>query len=778
MRARLKLLLQATFATAQLCALIAVTPFGGVGDAQVPLGSEIRRPVAVSDTIEMSQFAAETADYDYAGSGSTTGVVQYSPDGSRFVFLQRKGNLIDNTNEYSLLLWETKDLSAAPLRVLTMASSSNRPAMEQVRWLNNQTLLFLGEHSGEVHELYRMDLATQSLAQVTHSASNVLAYDFSVQAEEVVYFAEQKAARPLFDVATRNSGLLVTTQSLLNLARGRAEPSQEIQLLAEPMYPHQDQVRIIRDAIPAVAPGATNAPIISPDGRYIATMVRFTQAPDLWTQYGDDYGDFIKKIVKTKLNQGEYSQLGQYQIVELATGQAKWAVNAPIFSRNALAWAPDSRSVVICGTYLPLTGIDDLEKSERIKKTYCAEVDVENGALAKVTEDSAVALKAWDQKNGDLLLYANVTRFIKVPVKGSPIIAYRKENGTWRKAFTQAPAAEDSKVVITLKEGMNQPPHLMAEDIVNHHTADLLDLNPQFKQLQLGKEELFKYTDKLGHGWTGGLYYPVDYQSGKRYPLVIQTHDFNPNKFWIVGPYTTSYAAQPLAGRGMFVLQLEELAAYEGSVLNAQSSINEVKFHMAEYESAIDELDNRGLIDRQHVGIMGFSRTCWYVKYILTHSHYHIAAASVADGVDYGYVQDSVINFFDGDSILGGRFWGPSRSNWLKESPGFNLDKVHTPLYIIAARLEGAILDAEWFSGLRRLNKPVEFVLLAEDGDHPVVKPWEIRVSAQGSVEWFDFWLKGEENPDSAKKEQYSRWHELRSLHEQQAKRTISQAVH
>jgi len=196
------------------------------------------------------------------------------------------------------------------------------------------------------------------------------------------------------------------------------------------------------------------------------------------------------------------------------------------------------------------------------------------------------------------------------------------------------------------------------------------------------------------------------------------------------------------------------------------------------YDSAIEALSADGLVDSTRVGVVGFSRTCWYVKYMLTHSHYHIAAASVADGVDYGYVQDSVINFFDADNILGGRFWGPSKSNWLKESPGFNLDKVHTPLYIVAARLEGAVLDAEWFSGLRRLNKPVEFVLLAENGDHPVVRPWEIRVSAQGSVDWFDFWLKAEENPDPAKREQYSRWHELRSLDEQQEKRTISQAVH
>jgi len=36
--------------------------------------------------------------------------------------------------------------------------------------------------------------------------------------------------------------------------------------------------------------------------------------------------------------------------------------------------------------------------------------------------------------------------------------------------------------------------------------------------------------------------------------------------------------------------------------------------------------------------------------------------------------------------------------------------------------------------------------------------------SQQGNVDWFCFWLKGEEDPDPAKAEQYARWRELRKL--------------
>ena len=69
----------------------------------------------------------------------------------------------------------------------------------------------------------------------------------------------------------------------------------------------------------------------------------------------------------------------------------------------------------------------------------------------------------------------------------------------------------------------------------------------------------------------------------------------------------------------------------------------------------------------------------------------------------------------------------------------------------------------EWFAGLSRLTKPVDLIYIP-DGSHALVKPWERMTSQQGDVDWFCFWLKGEEDPDPEKAEQYARWRELRKL--------------
>ena len=46
------------------------------------------------------------------------------------------------------------------------------------------------------------------------------------------------------------------------------------------------------------------------------------------------------------------------------------------------------------------------------------------------------------------------------------------------------------------------------------------------------------------------------------------------------------------------------------------------------------------------------------------------------------------------------------------------------------------------------------------------MKSWDRVVSQEGTLDWFCFWLKREEDPDPAKADQYGRWRELRKLQE------------
>ena len=69
------------------------------------------------------------------------------------------------------------------------------------------------------------------------------------------------------------------------------------------------------------------------------------------------------------------------------------------------------------------------------------------------------------------------------------------------------------------------------------------------------------------------------------------------------------------------------------------------------------------------------------------------------------------------------------------------------------------------YAGLRYLHKPVDLMMLNTD-EHVLTNPAVRMASQGGSVDWFRFWLKDEEDSDPAKAEQYIRWRELRKLQE------------
>jgi len=70
------------------------------------------------------------------------------------------------------------------------------------------------------------------------------------------------------------------------------------------------------------------------------------------------------------------------------------------------------------------------------------------------------------------------------------------------------------------------------------------------------------------------------------------------------------------------------------------------------------------------------------------------------------------------------------------------------------------ILHWQIYAGLNLLQKPVELVIIPDDY-HSLVRPWHRLTSQGGAVDWFRFWLKGEEDPDPGKASQYARWRSM-----------------
>ena len=182
----------------------------------------------------------------------------------------------------------------------------------------------------------------------------------------------------------------------------------------------------------------------------------------------------------------------------------------------------------------------------------------------------------------------------------------------------------------------------------------------------------------------------------------------------------------------------------------------------------------QGLVDPERIGIIGFSRTCFYVLEALTTSALRIKAASITDGVLADYLQyllavdesgNSLAN--DADNMIGAPPVGAGLQQWLHRSPLFNIVKVNTPVMVVA--IGRPRLPFMWapYAAMRYLHKPVDLILL-NNNEHVLSNPAARLASQGGSVDWFRFWLQGYEDSDPAKADQYTRWRELRKLQEAQ----------
>ena len=172
------------------------------------------------------------------------------------------------------------------------------------------------------------------------------------------------------------------------------------------------------------------------------------------------------------------------------------------------------------------------------------------------------------------------------------------------------------------------------------------------------------------------------------------------------------------------------------------------------------------------MGIIGFSRTCYHVEGALIEDPKLFAAASITDGVDESYMQyllsgiesDSIAVESEQRKIYGTTPFGAGLGTWIRQAPGFRLDRVQTPLLIGAIEGPTSVLS-EWeiYASLRNQKKPVDLMYIP-NGQHILQKPLDRLASQQSNVDWFRFWLQGYEDPVPAKRAQYARWQGLRKL--------------
>jgi len=705
------------------------------------------------DAIRMVQIAGHGALDEYAGT-LTRNFAYFSPDRKKFAIILKRGNLETNTNDYSLLVFNTDGIfdSPKPRILASMSSSSNREGITDVFWLSdNDTLLFLGQNPGETMQLYSMNTSSGTIRKLTNYPTNLLAFSSDPPGKSVVCAAEPE---PLLVVTNQSSreGVTVAREDMSDLLAGKIQNHAEDLLFVDTQTAATRPLEI-EGALGGVFRGDVRNFALSPDGRHLVVKINLTHVPEGWGMYRDEIISRLFQLFQRRPPNGSLSWIYRYALIDTGTGRGRVLMDAPVSYRGSeVAWSADSQSVILTGVFLPVD--ESGANPELLERPSVVDVDVRTLCYTTVGSQD-LAFVGWDRQKDLLKLESRPTW---ASGKSAEAHYFKKRGNGWE----PVPVASEPEppLRVLAKEDLNTPPKIVVSDPKTDRNKILLDLNPQFQEIELGHVEEIQFRGADRVEVHAGLYYPPNYVSGNNYPLVVQTHGFDPRGFWIDGSFTTAYAAQALASHGMLVLQVPDIHKWDGTT-------DEAPKMMETLERAVEYVDNLGILDRGRLGIVGFSRPGLYVYYMLTHSRLHFEAAVVADGSDGSYSQYiQFLNAYpataaDSEAINGGMPFGSDLLFWIRRSPEFLLDRITTPLMVQAA--SRASLSSQWaeFVGLRRLGKPTE-MLYFPTGVHVLQKPWDRLASQQGTVDWCAFWLKGERDPDPSKAEKYARWERMR----------------
>ncbi len=756
-----------------------------------------QRVFTVKDDIALSVFGDP-----YTGEVAP---ITFSPDGQYFAVVTMRGRLDLNRSESALRIFRMSEVRQfllhpksahppAPVWFITKATYKEGPIITHIRWAADSSgVAFLAKTATGIDQLFLADIPSKSVLPLTPEGQQVTGFDVRSR-NQFVYAVQSPLIRKKFVEESQTTAFVGTGRPLDGLIFSENAISNSLWMYdLSDLWANLDgkrfrvvqrssggAIRLHMEGLQALA--------LSPDGRSVVTATTVPTIPKEWeTLYPPPFASSPYHIrAGTQDPEGFAGQrdVSEYVLINLSKGQIRNLTHAPIsnaagwWGMTHAGWSANGQSIVLSNTFLP----PDTQNLQQSLNSPCiAIVDVTKGSVNCVDH-----LKGEKEDGNEEFDYITDVKFASGSNRhivasfssyaGLTATNYtRLDDGSWKKDLrTKGSSLGGGSIEVKVKEDFSSPPVLVGTDNAGKSYHVIWDPNPQLKDLSLSAATIFRWKDKTGRDWVGGLYKPPDYVQGRRYPLVIQNHGFAENQFRPSGVFPTSFAAQELAAAGFAVLQVRDCSI--------RTTPDEGSCNVRGYEAAVEQLAQDGVIDPDRVGIIGFSRTCYYVMEALTTSTLGFKAASITDGVMEGYLQyitsvddDGDAMAHEADAMIGAPPFKEGLQQWFRRSPEFNMDKVEAPLQVVALGRLSLLFMWEPYAALRYLKKPVDLVVLNSD-EHVLTDPAARMVSQGGTVDWFRFWLQGYEDLDPAKAEQYKRWRGLRKLQEENKKNSEATA--
>jgi len=265
------------------------------------------------------------------------------------------------------------------------------------------------------------------------------------------------------------------------------------------------------------------------------------------------------------------------------------------------------------------------------------------------------------------------------------------------------------------------------------------------EEYHLPRQEAVEWRGADGVTVEGLLFYPLDFEEGKRYPLVVQTHGGPASSDKFTFGSSGDYV-QVLTAMGYMVLQPN----YRGSTGYGDDFLRDMVGHYfqnahLDVMAGVDYLIARGLVDGDRMGKMGWSAGGHMTNKIITFTDRFKAAASGAGAANWVsmYGQSDVRIYRT--PWFGGTPWedGAPIDVYWENSPLSDVSRVTTPTLVLVGENDVRVpmpQSVELYRALKANGVPTHlYVAPREPHGWRELRHRLFKVNVE--LDWFERWV-------------------------------------
>jgi len=444
----------------------------------------------------------------------------------------------------------------------------------------------------------------------------------------------------------------------------------------------------------------------------------------------------------TSPNLDHWSMLKEFFVVDITTGSRRklcdteGKLGLPLWSPSGdkIAWdgAVDIHDS-LCGNLFVVSaeGGEPLDLTPEYEGTVYSHTWLDNGTIAFVALERQ-----------DTYLY------LQSASGGKP----KKVTGGEHIFYSVSFSADGSCYAVSASTPTH-PNELFVAETTDGSLRRITDSNPVLHDLQLGNQEVIRWTASDGLDLEGILIKPVGFQEGTRYPLVVQVHGGPEGADTDGWNAITDEWGQLLAARGFVVF----MGNFRGSGGRGARFGKGDHFDLGgrEFHDLLDGIDHLveiGLVDPERVGMGGASYGGYFSALAATKYSQHFNAVVVHSGITNWH---SLIGTSDTalEPVLvhWELKWYEHPARVWAGSPMAYISNARIPTLIAHGEEDRRVpISQSWelYTGLRFVGVPVEFVIYPRGGHVPVEIPHRLDF-AHRSIGWFERYVKNKGNEEA-----------------------------